>query len=79
MRRVVESPGAENGQAPQQPQGPPWAYVEAAALMAELRLQIAAQAQEMAAMRVYIDQLHQALAAVAEGSPDAGLVPPGDS
>lgn len=45
------------------PQGPPWAYVDLNAVNNELRQIIASQTEEMAAMRVYIGQLHQALAA----------------
>lgn len=47
-----------------QPQGPPWLTVDSGLLLQELQGQLAAQATEMAAMRVYIGQLHQALQSV---------------
>jgi hypothetical protein len=40
---------------------PPWLRISADALIPQLQQQIASQATEIAAMRAYIDQLHQAL------------------
>lgn len=52
----------DNGQAAETaPQLPPWMTVDPEAMIRQLTLQLAGQAQEMAAMRIYIDQLHQAL------------------
>jgi hypothetical protein len=50
-----------NGNTPQQ--GPPWANVPAGEMIRALSAQVAAQAEEMAAMRIYISQLHEALKA----------------
>lgn len=45
--------------------GPPWLNVTADRLIDQLQRQLVAQTTEMAAMRAYIDQLHQALQAAA--------------
>lgn len=50
--------------------GPPWAEVPAEALIGELTQQVAALTQEIAAMRIYIRQLHQALALATEQQPE---------
>lgn len=47
---------------------PPWFHVPADAIVQRLSGQIAEQTAEMAAMRVYIDQLHQALGALTKGN-----------
>lgn len=61
---------ADNGAQPKQ--ALPWGTVPADAVIAGLSQQIAAQATEMAAMRAYIDQLHQALAQVTEVEASTG-------
>lgn len=55
----------ENGIGTAQPPsitgGRPWAHVSASAMVEALTEQVGAQSTEMAAMRIYIDQLHEAL------------------
>ena len=61
----------ENGQAAmQEPTAPaaPWLAVDPGHLIGELQRQIAAQATEMAAMRLYVAQLHDALEAATRGT-----------
>lgn len=53
--------GAVNGELTPEPQGPPWMAVDPEAIIRGLQGTVAAQATEMAAMRAYIAQLHQAL------------------
>lgn len=55
-----------NGKVPSEREGPPWMSVPADAMVDRLTGQLAAQAQQIAAMSIYIDQLHQALAATAD-------------
>lgn len=74
---------AENGNG-DAPQIPPWAHVTSEAMVQELTHQVASQAQEMAAMRIYIEQLHHALGqmkATMETTEDANgaVVPAGQA
>lgn len=65
---------AGNGSGQEASKRPPWADVPAEALVGQLQMQLAGQAMEMAAMRAYIDQLHQALALAAAQAPVAPVV-----
>jgi len=62
----------KNGESSQR-EGPPWGYIDPADLLRELLAQIASQAEEMAAMRIYIGKLHEALATATATMEDNGV------
>jgi len=69
-----------NGHAVEAPPagGPPWWSVDPNLVVADLSRQLADAATEIAAMRVYIGQLHQALVTTT-GRPDGPVVPTRDA
>lgn len=58
-----QQPATTDGQAP------PWSNVDPWEVVGQLQAQVARQAGEMAAMRVYIAQLHDGLAVAAASVP----------
>lgn len=63
-------PETENGNAARAADAPPWANVDPWKIVGELQKRLAAQDTEMAAMRLYIDQLHAALQVAAQATPE---------